>query len=122
MRIGGTKEEVFKYKMEEEFREVKSERDLGVIIDNQLSFDEHLAEKVKEANKVMEIIRRSFLTLNEKKFKALYIAMVRPLLEYANQVWCPFRKKDIEIIENVQRRATRQIPDLRGMSYMWKIG
>ncbi len=38
-----------------------------------------------------------------------------------NQVWCPFRKKDIEIIENVQRRATRQILSLKGMSYVERL-
>lgn len=43
--------------------------------------------------------------------------VVRPNLEYANQVRCPFKKKDIEIIENVQRRVTRLIPTLKNMSY-----
>lgn len=43
--------------------------------------------------------------------------MVRPHLEYAYQVWCPYKKKDIEMIENVQRRATKQIPTLANMSY-----
>lgn len=117
MRIGSAQEESFIYKMEEELREVKHEKDLGVIIDNNLSFDEHLAEKVNKANKIVGIIRRTFITLDESKFKALFTAMVRPHLEYANQVWCPFKKKDIETIENVQRRATKQIPTLKNMTY-----
>lgn len=121
MRIGRTKEEIFKYRMEEELKEVNSEKDLGVVIDNGLSFDEHLAEKVNKANKIVGIIRRTFLTLDESMFKALYTAMVRPHLEYANQVWCPFKKKDIEIIENVQRRATKQIPTLKNMSYEQRL-
>jgi hypothetical protein len=36
--------------------------------------------------------------------------MVRPHLEYANQVWCPHLAKHKDEIENVQRRATKQLP------------
>jgi hypothetical protein len=42
-------------------------------------------------------------------------------LEYANQVWCPYLKKDIEAIENVQRRAGKQIPGLSSLSYEGRL-
>ena len=47
----------------------------------------------------------------------LYTALVRPHLEYANQVWCPYKKKDLEAIENVQRRATKLLPTLKDLPY-----
>ena len=47
-------------------------------------------------------------------FKSLFVGLVRPHLEYANLVWAPFFKKDIETIEKVQRRGTRKIAELRG--------
>ena len=89
-----------------------SEKDVGVIIDNKLSFDLHIAEKVNKANSVAGAIRRSFEYLDKDTFKKLYTALVRPHLEYANAVWNPYKKKDITTLENVQRRATKMVPGL----------
>ena len=68
---------------------VVEEKDLGVIIDCDLSFESHLIEKISKANKVVGIIRRFFSFLNAEMFLALYKALVRLHLEYANQVWSP---------------------------------
>ena len=44
---------------------------------------------------------------NTNVFSILYIYLVRPILEYAVPVWCPFLAKDIHALESVQRRASR---------------
>ena len=44
-------------------------------------------------------------------------AMVQPILEYGVTVWSPYRKGDIDAVESVQRRATRILPELRGLDY-----
>ena len=65
----------------------------------------------------MGVIRRTFKFLDIKTFRLLYTSLVRPPIEYANQVWNPYLKKHIDILENVQRRATKSIPGLSNLSY-----
>ena len=65
----------------------------------------------------MGLIRRTYTFLDETSFRYLFQSLVRPNLEYAAAVWSPYTKKDIELIENVQRRATKQVPSLKKLSY-----
>ena len=47
----------------------------------------------------------------------LFKAVVRPILEYLNSVWCPFLRKHIDLIEDVQRRFTKIIKGMLTLSY-----
>ena len=91
---------------------VEYEKDLGVIMDVKLSFEKHVSEKVSTANKVLGVIRRCFTFLDANMMIMLYKAMVRPHLEYANQVWAPRLLKHVDMLENVQDRATKMIPGI----------
>ena len=62
------------------------EKDLGVVIDNKLNFEKHIVEKVNKANSIMGVIRRTFEYMDDKIFKILYTSLVRPHVEFANQV------------------------------------
>ena len=61
---------------------------------------------------------RGTITYKEKQLIVpLYKAIVRPHLEYCIQAWRQYRKKDIDELERIQRRATKMIPELRDLSY-----
>ena len=69
----------------------------------------------------MGIIRRTFEYLDSTTFLLLYKALVRPHLEFGNCVWHPYKKKFIEMIENVQRRATRLLPGMKNLNYEQRL-
>ena len=100
---------------------INSEKDIGVIIDSQLKFEEHIGVKVKKANQMFAVIRRTFQHLDEKQFLPLYKALVRSHLDYASSVWSPQSMKLIEQIEGVQRRATKQLPGMKDLTYAERL-
>ena len=53
----------------------------------------------------MGLIRRMYTFLDETSFRYMFQALVRPRLEYAEAVWFPFTKKDIDTIEKVKKKA-----------------
>ena len=97
------------------------EKDLGVTVDHQLKFQKHIGEQVKKANQKLGIIHRSFSYMDEEMFLTLYKSLVRPHLEYGCCVWAVIYKKEAVQLENVQRRATRMIPQIRHLSYSERL-
>ena len=47
----------------------------------------------------------------------LYVALVRPQLEYCVQFWVQHFKRDVDSMERIQRRATRMIRGQQGRPY-----
>ena len=83
-------------------------------MDDQLTFSRHIQQ---QANSIMGLIRRTYSYLDEQNFKYLFQALARPHLEYAEAVWSLSKVGDIDVIKNVQRRATKQIPSLKNLEY-----
>ena len=102
MRTGSSDVDLDNYHLKEGQKGMEStdrEKDVGVIIDNKHSFEKHISEKVNKANSVMGVIRRTFEFLDLKTFKLLCTSLVRPHLEYANQVWNPYIKKHRDMLK-----------------------
>ena len=107
-----------RYKLNQhELEHVFEEKDLGVIIDSDLTFNEHISTKIKKANAIVGLIRRTFSFLDGPLFKKLYTTFVRPHLEYAQAVWSPHLLKYIRMIENVQIRATKLVDGFKNLEY-----
>ena len=96
---------------------VSEQKDLGVVINNKLKFNSQCVSSSKTANKVLGFIFRSFEYRSKEIIIPLYKSLVRPHLEYAIQFWCPYYCKDIDILERVQRRATKLIVNMRNLPY-----
>ncbi len=91
--------------------EVDQERDLGVIVSNDLKPSKHVAEITKKANQRLGMIRRCFTNHSRSVTSPIYKAIVRPILETSSSVWNPWLQKDINELEKVQRRCTRLCTD-----------
>ena len=63
------------------------------------------------------MIRRNITYKENSLIVPLYKAIVRPHLEYCIQAWNPHVRKNIDMLDNIQRRATKLIPGLRDLRY-----
>ena len=83
------------------------EKDLGIIISDDLKWSRHVDKCVNKANRMTGIIKRTFSYMNKDMFLTLYKTFIRPHLEYCPEVWNPHLSKDIEVLEKYKDMLQR---------------
>ena len=103
--------------------ESSHQRDLGIIITENLSWSSHYNLICSKAYRALNLIRRSIpQNTSVSTKKTLYVTLVRSHLSYCCQIWRPYQVKDIIQLERIQRRATKYIvPDLPYKSRLIKL-
>ena len=96
---------------------VTSERDLGMVISRDLKPHDQACKAASTANRMLAILRNTFVSRDPILWRRLYTTYVRPHLEYASATWSPYTKKDCQVLEKVQRNATKTSHVLKKLSY-----
>ena len=83
------------------------EKDLGVTMNANMKVSEQCRIAASKGNQVLGMIRRNIT----------YKAIVKPHLAYRIQAWNSHLSKDVDMVDKIQRRATKLIPELRDLTY-----
>jgi hypothetical protein len=90
-------------------KETSCVKDLGILIDNQLKFSNHISKIIKNAYFSIRCILKNFKSRSISIYRRLYTAYIRPQIEYAPEIWSPHLVKDFARIEKIQRFFTRMV-------------
>ena len=87
--------------------EVSSTPYLGVCLSETMEWEAHINKITSKANSTLGFLRRNLKACPPKLKETAYFSLVRSSLEYSSAVWDPFRQKDIDKLEKIQRSAAK---------------
>ena len=100
-----------------ELGRTSSMKDLGVIIDCKLKFQDHIKQKNKQGLQYVRHSQKKFQRNGRRKFYFVIQSILRCHLEYAESVWNPHYMYLIDDMEKVQKRATKILRQCRRLNY-----
>jgi ribonucleases P/MRP protein subunit RPP40 len=97
-------------------------KDLGVIVDSNLSFSPHIDSVISKAKQRIYLIFKSFESRDIALFTFAYKTYILPILDYCSSIWSPYKFSAIDRLENVQRFFTKRLKGLWNKSYAERLG
>jgi ribonuclease P/MRP protein subunit RPP40 len=97
--------------------ETKMERDLGVMVSDNLKVKAQVETAEKIANQTLGRLKKACRIRGMTLWRTLYTTFVRPKLEFAVQAWSSHLKQDNLTLEKVQKRATKTIAAIKHLPY-----
>ena len=90
----------------------KEEKDLGVVIQDNLSTEKHLDRMFGDTFRMLRNIWMAFHFLDKDMMRKTITTMIRPKLEYVEH-----KKKHVLKLERIQRIATKMVPEFEDLKY-----
>lgn len=98
-----------------------SQKDLGIIVTNTLSWTDQCMAATSKARKILYLLRHVFSNPSFSLVSKLYVTYIRPHIEFAIPVWRPHLIKDFTLLERVQHEVTRWPTKLGRLNYQTRL-
>ena len=112
---------IYRTPLGEEITTEKSVKDLGVVVDDSLTFSLQIAAAVRKAKRQMGWVLRVFRTRDTAPMMTLFKSIILPHLEYACQLWSPVDVGGIRKLESVQRTFTARLAGMSSYDYWQRL-
>ena len=96
-------------------------KDLGVTMSSDCSFREHISKICTSARNMCSWILRTFKSRSEDLMLTTWKSLVLPILDYCSQLWCPSKRGEIQLLEEVQKSFTRKIRNRKNEDYWARL-